>query len=159
MAKLIQATDLHFAWLLGEASSVDGLRQAPDGVEERRILAWLRRISARLDAAGHPSTFLIVDDGEVVGLCSFKGPPDRSGVAEIGYGIAESRRRRGYATRAVSLLCEHVCRSGAPKALKAETSPANPASQRVLESNGFAHVGMRQDAEDGSLLVWSKTFA
>jgi RimJ/RimL family protein N-acetyltransferase len=158
MAQLVPATDLHFAWLLGEASLVGDLQQAPGGVEKRPVLKWLRRMSQRLEAAGHPCTFLIVDAGEVVGLCSFKGPPDPSGIAEIGYGIAESRRRRGYATRAVSLLCDQVRQDGGLKALRAETSPSNPASRRVLESNGFANVDARMDDDDGHLLVWAKAF-
>lgn len=157
MAQLLQATDLHFAWLLGEEALTADLQQAPGGVEERGILKWLRQMSARLDAVGHSCCFLIVDENEVVGLCSFKGPPDLSGAAEIGYGVAASRRRRGYATTAVSLLCEQARRGGALKALTAETSPSNPASQRVLERNGFAKLGARMDDEDGLLLAWAKT--
>jgi RimJ/RimL family protein N-acetyltransferase len=44
----------------------------------------------------------MVEGDEVVGMISFKGPP-RGGVVEIGYGVAESRRGRGHATRAVAL--------------------------------------------------------
>lgn len=148
MTTLIVATELDFAWLLGEGSLPPGLHEAPGGVEERRILKWLRTVSARLKAAGHLGSYLIVNEGEVVGLCGFKGPPD---------GIAASRRRMGYASKAVALMCDEALRSAAVTALRAETSTQNPASQRVLEYNGFAKVGARYDDEDGDLLLWSKS--
>ncbi|MEO8811469.1 MAG: GNAT family N-acetyltransferase [Caulobacteraceae bacterium] len=157
MTQLITAIDHDFAWLLGEESPAHSLHEAPGGVEERSILKWLRAVSARLEAGGHLGSFLIVDEGEVVGLCGFRGPPDISGSGEIGYGIAASRRRLGHATRAVALMCAEVRQRAAVTALRAETSTQNPASQRVLEYNGFAKVGSRHDDEDGDLLLWSKT--
>ena len=157
MTQLILATDHDFAWPLGEAAPAHGLHEAPGGVEERRILKWLRTVSARLEAAGHLGSFLIVDAGEVVGLCGFKGPPDGSGSGEIGYGIAASRRRLGHATRAVALMCDEVRQRAAVTVLRAETSTQNPSSQRVLELNGFAKVGSRHDDEDGDMLLWSKS--
>jgi len=153
---LILARDEHFAWLLGEVSPPDPLREAPGGVEPRRILRWLRTVSARLEAAGCLGSWLIVEEGEVVGLCGFKGPPDAAGSAEIGYGIAETRRRNGHATEAVRLLCQEVGQMGGLRALRAETAIENPSSQRVLERNGFIQQGARYDPQDGDLLLWSK---
>lgn len=40
------------------------------------------------------------------------------------------------------------------RALTAETSVDNPASQTVLARNGFRRVGEREDAEDGPLICW-----
>lgn len=156
MAMLILARDEHFAWLLGEVSPPDLLREAPGGVEQRRILRWLRAVSARLNAAGLLGSWLIVDEEEVVGLCGFKGPPDTAGSAEIGYGIAATRRRFGHATEAVRLLCEEVGRLGGVAALRAETAINNLPSQRVLEHNDFLQVGARHDPEDGDLILWSR---
>jgi RimJ/RimL family protein N-acetyltransferase len=39
--------------------------------------------------------------------------------------------------------------------LTAETSVDNPGSQRVLEKNGFAAIGTREDPEDGALINWA----
>jgi len=156
MTMLILARDEHFAWLLGEAPPPDSLREAPGGVEQRRVVRWLRAVSAQLEAAGCPGSWLIVDECEVVGLCAFKGPPYAAGSAEIGYGIAETRRRIGHATKAVRLVCEEVGRAGGVRALRAETAIDNPSSQRVLEHNGFVQIGARHDPEDGDLLLWSK---
>ncbi|MGF1589523.1 MAG: GNAT family N-acetyltransferase [Pleurocapsa sp.] len=47
---------------------------------------------------------LIVVDQLIVGMISFKKPPDLSGSVEIGYGIVSSQRKRGFATQAVNLL-------------------------------------------------------
>ena len=40
--------------------------------------------------------------------------------------------------------------------LHAETAVDNLPSQRVLEANGFADVGRRNDYEDGDLICWRR---
>ncbi|HZZ88649.1 MAG TPA: GNAT family N-acetyltransferase, partial [Caulobacteraceae bacterium] len=83
---LVPATDAHFAWLLGEADPpTDGLRRPPDGVDSPLVLKWLRRTLPKLGGRG---SWLMVADGEVVGLCSYKWPPTEAGDVEIGYGVA-----------------------------------------------------------------------
>jgi len=96
MTALIEATDAHFAWMLGEAPAPDGLILSPGGIDELWVYAWLRR---NLAALGPATSWLMTADGEVVGLCSFKTAPDADGFAEIGYGVAPERRRLGHATR------------------------------------------------------------
>jgi RimJ/RimL family protein N-acetyltransferase len=71
-----------------------------------------------------------------VGGAGFHTVPDADGVVEIGYGIAPSSQGSGVASEAVALLIELATRSGA-RALVAETSAGNVASQRVLARNGF----------------------
>jgi RimJ/RimL family protein N-acetyltransferase len=72
----------------------------------------------------------------VVGGVGFHGPPDPEGAAEIGYGIAVSRRGRGYATEAVRQLRAIAVAHGVRR-LVAGTDRDNVASARVLQSNGF----------------------
>ena len=129
--RLQEVTDSHFAWLLGERPAPDELTQAPGGVDEKCVISLLRDLTADLHRAGCRSHWLIVDGVEVVGLCGFKRPPDPSGEAEIGYDVAESRRNRGYATRAVGLMLHRGRQEGA-STLVAETAISNLASQRVL---------------------------
>lgn len=81
----------------------------------------------------------------LVGSAGFIGPP-REGKAEIGYSICQQHRRRGLATQAVSALIERAATSGL-QALTARTKPDNPASIRVLEHNGFVHVGLDSDRD------------
>ncbi len=156
MAYLLPVTDDHFAWLLSDRAAQDGLRSPPGGVDEHGVLKMLRRATARLHAAGCHASWLIVDQHEVVGLCGFKRPANTAGAAEIGYGVAQSRRRQGYATMAVGLLIREVAETKAASRLLAETATSNLESQRVLERNGFSIDGARHSAEDGDLILWSR---
>jgi ribosomal protein S18 acetylase RimI-like enzyme len=157
MVHLLPATDDHFAWLLSEAGAPSGLREPEGGVDDPVVLKILRRLTAKLHAAGCQASWLIVDQDEVVGLCSFKRPADAAHSAEIGYGVAESCRRKGYATLAVDLLIKEVVDTKAASRLLAETVNSNLESQRVLERNGFSIDGTRHDAEDGDLIIWSRS--
>jgi RimJ/RimL family protein N-acetyltransferase len=155
MTALVEATDAHFAWVLGEAPRPDGLQLPEGGVESPGVLRWLRR---GLADAAIPSCWLIVAAGEVVGLCSFKGAPDAGGFVEIGYGVCAERRRRGHAAAAVACLVGQVRRQSGLAGLTAETAVDNAASERVLEANGFNRTGARADPEDGDLIVWRRAF-
>ena len=156
MVHLLPATNDHFAWLLNEAVAPSSLRLPEGGVDDPVVLRILRRLTAKLHAADCQASWLIVAQDVVVGLCSFKRPADDARIAEIGYGVAESQRRKGYATMAIDLLIKEVVKSKAASQLSAETVIANLPSQRVLERNGFSIHGTRVDAEDGDLLIWSR---
>jgi RimJ/RimL family protein N-acetyltransferase len=147
----LPATDAHFAWLLGETDAPDGLRLPPGGLDEPWVFKWLRRTLPKLGGYGNR---LMVADGEVVGLCSYKWAPSAAGDVEIGYGIAPQRRRLGYATKAAALLIEAARRDQRVGAVTAETALANLASQRVLEANGFVQTGRNLDDDEGEMIVW-----
>lgn len=100
---------------------------------------------------------LIVIDELVVGMLSFKSPPDAAGVVEIGYGIAASYRRRGFVTEAVDLLVQEGFTQPETKTILAYTDLANVASCRVLEKNQFAKVGRKFDPEDGEVWIWQRS--
>jgi len=155
LVTLIPVTDDHFAFLLGEQSTHAPFSTPPGGVDTPGTLRMLRRMVARLHAAGCGGHWLILDGDEVVGLCGYKRPPDHTKTVEIGYGIAQDRRKRGYATTAISLLLRAVRADPAVATVSAETSVQNPASKLVLQRNGFTYVGDRDDAEDGTLNLWS----
>ena len=151
---LVEVDDSDFAWLLHkEPQPRSGLRPPPGGVDEPVIVEHVRGIVARLRAAGCSAGWMIVAADEVVGLCSYKRPPSPQGEVEIGYGIAASRRNRGYATRAVAAMLAHARRDPAVRVVVAGTVPDNAASQRVLERNGFKRVGECPDPDDGSMVI------
>ena len=117
------------------------------------VLQMLADVAATVRTTFAPASWLIVADGEVVGLCAVTRPPE-AGSIDIGYGIAASRQRWGHATQAVAAIAEWARQSDAVCTITAETSVSNPASQHVLSSNGFTQSGERHDADDGALLCW-----
>ena len=80
-------------------------------------------------------------DGVHIGDLSFKGlGPD--GSAEIGYGISEAFRGRGFAAEAVDAAVSWALGQPDVTCVEAETAPDNRASQRVLEKCGFVPTGV-----------------
>ncbi|MBI1418406.1 MAG: GNAT family N-acetyltransferase [Limimaricola sp.] len=128
-----------------------GLSLPPGGLAESRAVL---RALAGLGAGPDMGQFLIERQGMLAGLCGVKGPV-ADGAVEIGYGVAEAMRRQGVATSAVGLLLAAIARWRQAETVLALTDPANLASQRVLQRNGFSRVGDRADPER-PLLVWQR---
>ena len=147
-------TEADYAWLLGEAPRVDGLRQCAGGVAPDEITAMLRGITAGLaETDDRPLAWLIADRDEVVGMTSFTRR-EADGRYEIGYGIAPAHEGRGVMTAAIAALLP-MLRADGHRGLTAATGVDNPGSQRVLEKNGFVPDGTRDDPEDGLLNLWA----
>ena len=87
-------------------------------------------------------------DGTHIGDLCFKGPGRNP---EIGYGILEEYRGRGYASEAVKLALRWAFSHPEVDAVEAETDPGNIASQRVLEKCGFRPGG--EIGEEGPRFV------
>ncbi len=91
-------------------------------------------------------------DGVPVGDLCFKGLGE-DGSVEIGYGILEEQRCRGYAAEAVSAAVRWALDQPGVSRVEAETDPENRASQRVLEKCGFAPTG--DLGEEGPRFVYA----
>jgi len=154
--RLLEAGDADFEWMIrGEPREHRGLSLPPGGVDDVATLEHVRGIARALAARDCKASWLMVVGDEVVGLCGFRRPPESGGSVEIGYGVAASRRRRGYATAAVGAIVRFAEREPI-RAVVAETAVANAASQRVLAKNGFLRTGSRIDSVDGELLRWER---
>jgi RimJ/RimL family protein N-acetyltransferase len=153
---LVEATDDDFGWILGERDRESDLSLPEGGVDDLFTLGIVRTMTARLHDAGVLASWMVVCDGQVIGLCSYRRPPT-GGRVEIGYGIAPSKRGKGYSTRVVAAMIEAASLDPLVDTLTAETATGNVASQRALERNGFERTGTRHDAEDGEVIVWAKT--
>jgi RimJ/RimL family protein N-acetyltransferase len=151
---LVACEDGDFAWMLGSGQGRFGLSLPPGGVDDLAILQIVRRMNAALRKAHDRGTWMIVQAGEVVGLCGYIRPP-AAGEIEIGFGVAASRRRQGYATAAVGALLLEALADPLVTRVSARTAVENFASQRVLECNGFRPVGTTSDEADGDMIVWS----
>lgn len=149
---LIEATDADLVMLI-EGRAPGAFRLPPEGVEQPEVLAMLRDLANSIRPNFSPASWMMIEDGEVVGLCSLVRLPGDDGV-DIGYGVSPSRRQRGLATTAVRALLEWGRKDQRVSSIRAETSVSNIASQRVLQNNGFMPVGERLDDEDGDLICW-----
>jgi ribosomal-protein-alanine N-acetyltransferase len=77
----------------------------------------------------------------VVGSAGYKGPPEKDGTVEVGYGIVDDHQRRGYASEATRGLLAHAFARPAVKRVIAETFPEMTASIGVLNRCGFRYIG------------------
>jgi ribosomal-protein-alanine N-acetyltransferase len=123
-------------------------------VAGRRLARWApdfpsdgdRVIAGMLDRNGLPEGSAAVcgqrlvverDTGLVVGGIGLFGPPE-DGRVELGYGIVESRRGRGFATEAARGMVEFALGLPGITEVVAGVDPANAASARVLEKAGLS---------------------
>ena len=102
---LVEATDEHFAALISGAAPL-GLTVPDGGVEMVEVLEMLRGLAQSVRQQIGPASWLIVADGEIVGLCSITKAFPTPGTIEIGYGLAQARRGRGHAAAAVAELLD-----------------------------------------------------
>lgn len=86
--------------------------------------------------AGGAAVWLVGLDGVVIGDCGTVGPAE-NGAIEIGFGLAEERRGRGYGTELVAALSDWLLMQDGVTSVVATTDPSNAASRRVLERTGF----------------------
>lgn len=155
MIDLVASEESDFVWMLGGGPSRHGLTLPPGGVDDEETLLIVRRMSVALLQAHDRGAWMIVRGGEVVGLCSYIRPPS-AGEVEIGFGVAASRRNRGYASAAVAAMLEATTEDPLVSVVVARTAIENLASQRVLERNRFVQVGAEYDDSDGKVALWRR---
>ncbi len=124
--------------------------------QECRWVWSLRADQVRADppSAGWITAVVWDPDRQVaVGRAGFHGPPDGSGMVEVGYSIDPAHRRRGYARAAVRALLDRAAREPGVRVVRASVGPANEPSLRLVRSLGFVAVGEQIDEEDGLEIV------
>lgn len=99
---------------------------------------------------------ILGDGGAVIGHTGFHGPPDESGMVEIGYSVDPAFRRRGYARAALVELLRRAVAAPRVRTVRATISPDNAGSLATLAGFGFVQVGKQWDTEDGLELVFEK---
>ncbi|OAA40480.1 acetyltransferase gnat family protein [Beauveria brongniartii RCEF 3172] len=92
--------------------------------------------------------------GVVVGRAGFHGPPDRSGMVEVGYAIDPAWRRRGHARAALRIMLDVAAGDARIRVVRASISPGNAASEELVKRYGFEEVGEQWDEEDGLEKIW-----
>jgi RimJ/RimL family protein N-acetyltransferase len=149
---LIAMNDDDFASLIdGDAPRSYGL---PDtALAPTEVLAMLRALASSITVNFAPAAWMIIEDAEIVGLCSIVCPPS-DGQIKIGYGVAPTRQGKGATSRAIAELLIWARTDDRISTIVAETGVDNFPSQKVLSRNGFQRIGQRTDAEDGELICW-----
>lgn len=113
----------------------------------------LRRDQLRADPGEQPWLFRAAvrrTGREVVGRIGFHAPP-QDGVVEVGYSVAPTHRRQGYALEMTRGLLGWGAAHGARECL-GSARPDNAASLAVLDRLGFVRIGEQLDEIDG--LEW-----
>ena len=95
--------------------------------------------------------FINKTDSSVVGDGGFKGQPDENGIIDLGYGIVETQRRKGFGFEAVSALCKWGLAQPDVKGLSADCSGNNVSSIKLLKKIGLQEV----ERKDG--MIFFKT--
>jgi len=92
--------------------------------------------------------------GEIIGSTSFHGAPNAAGMLEIGLGIHESFRNRGFAKETLLGMWRWALTDSQVNVLRYTVSVENAPSIRVIESFGFHYQGEQIDEEDGPESVY-----
>jgi RimJ/RimL family protein N-acetyltransferase len=89
-----------------------------------------------------------------VGRAGYHGPPDPSGMVEIGYAVDPAYRRRGYARAALEALLQRAACEPQVHTVRVTISPDNVASYQLASQYGFTEVGEQWDDEDGLEIIY-----
>lgn len=133
----------------------------PYGVITRENLPRANRIE---DVRKNPENirwyYRVIVDRErnlAVGSISFHGAPDERGMVEVGLGIAQPERGKGFASEALSGMWTWVAHEPTVKFLRYTVSPANVESMSIIKNFGFPKIGEQVDEEDGLELIFESS--
>lgn len=88
-----------------------------------------------------------------IGFIGLKGRPDENGLAEVGYGISENCRRKGYMVEALVLFIDWAKSFPGCKGITAmNVLKENTGSQRVLAKCNFQLTASNEETNDYMLL-------
>lgn len=98
-------------------------------------------------------------ENKMVGDLCFVGEPNSNGEIEIGYGIYDEFRKRGFITEAVNGMIRWAEKQPAVKAIIASTDKNNLASSSVLMKNNFIRIGETETMFNWRLILLSQRTA
>lgn len=119
------------------------------------LVYWRNQMNGRSEPERW-GTYLIIHraDQALIGLGGYKGAPDGNGAVEIGYGIADAYRGRGYATEAARALVDAAFDDANVRIVMAHTLTQENASTSVLKKLGMVNVGQYHDPDEGAVWRW-----
>ena len=158
LVAVIQLSPARLDWLVALATSDDAFSRRFGIAVEPGWAGFPEALPAAVAMARQRSedpwgTHLFFDDdGALVGLGGFTGPP-AGGVVEIGYAVSPSRQGRGIATAAVRYFLAQAAREGVAVVIAHTLTGVNP-STRVLTKTGFVRTATDHDPEVGEVWRW-----
>jgi ribosomal-protein-alanine N-acetyltransferase len=108
-----------------------------------------RALLAEQEAGVGAYYVLVAEDGSVLGRFNLFFAEDGTGIANLGYRVAQQAADRGVATATVLEMCALAAARHGLRRLRAATSHENVASARVLAKAGFVPVGPAGPADLG----------
>lgn len=127
----------------GEFTALSKLGLTPgEGWPDEELKEALPRIIANLELVGEPSGFeswMVIEKTSktLIGDVGFKGRPAPGGMIDLGYGIINAARRKGYANEAAESMIKWAFKQPEVKMITARCHDENDASTKTLESLGF----------------------
>ncbi|MDB6123301.1 MAG: acetyltransferase, ribosomal protein N-acetylase [Pedosphaera sp.] len=115
----------------------------PPSLVDSEVIKWvIKKLEKDADHLVWGSRYFVLREPRLlIGLGGFKGSPTKEGIVEVGYSIVEDEQRKGYATEAVTGLCQRAFSDPRVRRVMAETYPDLIESVCVLEKSGFAYAG------------------
>ena len=95
------------------------------------------------------------DSGTLIGEAVLKIVPPGHGQGEIGFGVAPSSWRKGYATEIARALTEAAFASLKLHRVSAQCAPENKVSIRVMQKLGMAREGLLREHYRAGSKYWS----
>jgi len=99
--------------------------------------------------------YLAIENGNCVGACGFKSPPQANRV-EIAYFTFPGHESRGVATEMASELIRLALEKMPAVTITAQTLPEENASTSILKKLGFRLLGPVETVEDGVVWEWER---
>jgi len=93
----------------------------------------------------------LTQEDKCIGRVYIHSKPELNYEVEIGYGILEAYRNKGYATEAAKVTVHFAFSQAGQKVLCAIVKPENISSRRVTEKLGFVYNGVRRVADENGL--------
>ncbi|MEN5058972.1 GNAT family N-acetyltransferase [Sphingobacterium kitahiroshimense] len=126
-----------------------------EGWPDEDVLDTLPRILINLEKVLSPTGFeswmvIVKEKNEIIGDIGFKGRPDSLGRIDLGYGIVESARKKGYTREAAIGLINWAFKDVQVIEITAKCDVGNIGSINLLSSLNFE----RKNTEE-NMIGWS----
>lgn len=103
-------------------------------------------------------TAILKAENKMVGDLCIVGEPNEKGEIEIGYGIYEEFRGKGFMTEIVSGIIEWAKTQKKVKSIIASTDKTNISSFKVLQKNNFIKIGETENFFNWQLVLKVENF-